>query len=148
MNGQLSEHFKALARAAWERAMDPTLTPDDAIRYMAQHIPLYLNVAATPDQAAAAGCPSCTYLGMWTDNWPGIPRDADHQHGSIWLFEAGILGMRGDPVANVYEVLVHEMGHALQRDHVLDAMEAERRAGVAGYQPAARGCDCPGMVAR
>ncbi len=125
----VSENFKSAVRSAIDAAAQ---VPDDAIRYMAQTIPIYLDVAATPEQGAAAGCPQCQFLGLWADHWTGYP---DEPHGTIWLFEQGITLLPGDPVNSIYDVLVHEMGHALQRDHVLDAMEAAK-------QP--RGCGCPG----
>ena len=137
----LSEEFKAAVNQAWQIATDPVQTQDDAIRYMARAIPIYVEPIATPDQAAAAGCPKCIYLGMWSERWPGMPVE---KHGIIWLFEAGIRTMRGNLVDNAYEVLTHEMGHALQRDHVLDAMEEERQRGVTSPSPP-RGCGCIGV---
>lgn len=137
---EASAQFRDLSWQALQNSWDPQVTRDDAIRWMAQRIPIYLEWEATPEQARAAGCPTCTYLGMWSDQWPGMETSA---HGAIWLFERGILSMRGDPVHNAYDVLVHEMGHAVQRNHVLDAMEAERQ-GRAYLAPASRGCGCPG----
>lgn len=147
MNGILSPQFVATVNQALQMAKDPTITRDDSRRWMASNIPIFLEDQASPQEAEAAGCPWCTYLGMWTPDWPGFPRS---EHGLILLFEDAIRSMRGDLVANVYQVLTHEMDHALQRDHVLDAMEAERKAAAAsGYNIAsngqsARGCGCPG----
>ena len=63
----VSGEFIEAVRLAWERAKDPLQTQDDAIRYMAHHIPIYLEYEAQPGQAAAAGCPQCLYLGIWTE---------------------------------------------------------------------------------
>lgn len=139
--------------------------PDDAIQYlingMPQTVTIYGEPHASSSQASAGGCAHCTYLGLWADHWPG------HQmgkHGAIWLFENGIRQMgtgqyndlvawdgrplKGTPnmpdllTSNTYEVFLHELGHALQRDHVLDALEAQKGAGASS---SARGCNvCPG----
>ena len=137
--------------------------PDDAVNYLMGGIPntvsIYPLPAATPDQATAGGCPHCTYLGLWSDYWPGFQMG---RHGAIWLFEDGISRMgehqyrdlvdwKGRPLgvgqtnvdqltANVYEVLLHEAGHALQRDHVLD--ELEKIKGQGAYAPARAAHDC------
>jgi len=147
----ISPEFVAATNAALEMAKT---APDDAIRYMATsepdgtpHLPIFALPKATEQQAAAGGCPNCTYLGLWADAWPGYPRSL---HGTIWLFEDGIRQLKGKAnqtpyenlVANTYQVLTHEMGHALQRDHVLDEMQ---KKGIIGGQTAARGCGtCPG----
>jgi len=113
--------------------------PDDAIQYMAVHVPVYVGVNATPDQAAAGGCVKCTYLGLWAASWPGYPYAP---HGSIWLFERGIRSVGGTLSENTLAVMVHEFGHALQRDHVLEAMEQAKARGA--WAPF-RGCgSCPG----
>lgn len=130
----LTEEFKTAVRSAIDAANQ---APDDAIRFMARTIPIYLDDKASPEQGAAAGCPKCSYLGLWADHWPGYPSEP---HGMIWLFENSIRTMGPDLVNHAYDVLVHEMSHALQRDHVLDAMEAEARGMVAPT----RGCNCPG----
>jgi len=100
---------------------------DDAVAYMAQFIPIYTQYRPTPEQAKAGGCVNCTYLGLWADRWPGYP---SYEHGIIWLFEEGIRSRSGDVQAQVFSTLIHEMDHALQRDHVLDALERKRSAGL------------------
>jgi hypothetical protein len=151
VSGDTSPRFKEAARSALLRAMDPARTPDDAIRYMARHIPIYLEYEASPQQAAEAGCAQCPYLGMWTPDWPGYERSP---HGTIVLFEKHMQHMHGNLEDNAYEVLTHEMGHALQRDHVLDALERDRVAAYARgltldeywtQAPRTRGCGCPGQ---
>lgn len=130
----ISEGFKqAVARAI----AAANQAPDDAIRYMARTIPIYLDQEASVEQSTAAGCATCSYLGLWANGWPGYPPEP---HGTIWLFESGISGMGGDIAENAYDVLVHEMSHALDRDHVLDAMEAEARGLAAPASP----CGCLG----
>ena len=120
--------------------------PDDAMQYLASEqygIPVYAQYRANPEQARAGGCVDCLYLGLWANHWNGYPQSP---HGLIWLFEDGITSQGGDLNTKAYEVLIHEFGHALQRDHVLDAMASKKASGmwrpnVAGSR--ARGC-CPG----
>jgi hypothetical protein len=135
----VSPDFYAAVQDAISRAVAQA---DDATVYMltgwgneSEVVPIYLLPDSLPAQREAGGCPHCTYLGLWTESWPGFPGGP---HGVIFLFEKGLRGMRGSQTFdgltnNVYEVLIHELGHALQRDHVLDAMEA---AGQAGYSAA------------
>ena len=174
----LSDEFKAAVHAAIAAVRT---VPDDSIQYMLtgfgnpnEVVPIYVEAAIAPEQAAAGGCASCRYLGLWADRWNGYPPSP---HGMIWLFEDGIRSMRsrlaeastplnylggfvenvrtaqGDLVANTTDVLVHELSHALQRDHVLDAMERARQQGIYAVAPAARaqqaGCNtCPGRSVR
>ncbi len=113
--------------------------PDDAVQYMSHHVPVYAMTVPTPEQAKAGGCANCTYLGLWASSWPGYP---PAPHGTIWLFETGIRSIGGDLRQNTLAVLLHEYDHALQRDHVLDAMAAAKAAG--SFTPY-RGCGvCPG----
>ena len=102
---------------------------DDAIAYAATHVPVYAERRATPQQARAAGCRTCIYLGLWADEWPGY---GSHPHGIIWLFEDGIRQTASQNEADLTNVVIavlhHELEHALQRDHVLDAMERQRAA--------------------
>ena len=138
-----------------------------ATQVMMSNIPewvtLYPLVQATPEMASAGGCPHCTYLGLWSDYWPGFKTG---KHGAIWLFQNGIYQMgprqysdlvdwRGRPMltsqidggqltANTYEVLLHELGHALQRNHVLDDMERLGYSHGAGARAAHDCGQCPG----
>ena len=98
--------------------------PDDSIRYMAKAIPIYAQWEPTPEMARAGGCPNCTYLGLWTQAWSGY---AGSQHGLIILFERGIRYIGHNLWQLTYDTLLHEFGHALQLDHVLDAMQAQAR---------------------
>jgi hypothetical protein len=108
--------------------------PDDAIRFAAGQVPVYTQRAPSLAQAHAGGCPPpCTYLGLWADEAtaarlfpPGPWSEEPAPHGIIWIFENGIRRVaRGDVYQQVHTTLVHELGHALQRDHVLDAMEQQ-----------------------
>lgn len=116
--------FVALVEDALAKA---SLAPDDAVRFMSYEIPVYVQPDADPDQKEAGGCSDCIYLGLWADQWPGFPEE---KHGQIWLFEQGIRGTDQHlPLdQRVYSVLVHEMDHALQRNHVLEDMEAQTKA--------------------
>jgi hypothetical protein len=162
--GQISSEF----HNAILKAIDLlSQVPDDAIQYLVNGMPdtvtLYGDPTASPSQAAAGGCAHCTYLGLWADAWPGHKIG---KHGAIWLFENGIRqmgqGQYDDLVAwdgrplkgtaqapdqltsNTYEVLLHELGHALNRDHVLDEVERLRAQGYSSPS-SARGCGvCPG----
>lgn len=121
---QVSPEFMTAVELALAEAIN---SPDPAVAYMAEHVPVYMQVAPTQQQAVAGGCPHCWYLGLWANNWPGyqiVP------HGTIWLFEAGIRHSTPDVVTGALSTLLHEMDHALQRDHVLEAME--RKAAVLG----------------
>lgn len=146
LSGRLpSPEFIAAVEAARHRALETGGDQDDdAIRYMAETIPTYAQFAASPDQARAGGCPNCVYLGLWADRWPAYP---DSRHGMIWLFDQGIRSVGGDLRAQVYQTLLHEYGHALQRDHVLDEMERRRnihRAAAMAYRPLPRSCSSCG----
>ena len=89
---------------------------DPALRYMLKNIPIYAQWAPTDAQRRAGGCYYCTYLGLWANSWPGYPEEP---HGMIWLFESGIRAKGGDLYDCTAAVLLHEMDHALQRDHIL-----------------------------
>jgi len=117
----LTEEFREATNLALMKAMRE---PNDAIRYMATHIPIYRQYEATDDMRKAGGCPDCEFLGLWTQEWPGYENS---QHGLIILFERGIRYKKRDLWQQCFDTLIHEFGHALQEDHVLDAMEAERR---------------------
>lgn len=136
----VSEEFKQACEAARIAALG---ADDDAVRYMAEVIPIYAQARPTREQAMAGGCATCTYLGLWADRWPGYPNSA---HGHIWLFDQGIRAIGGNLHRQVYSTLLHEFDHALQRDHVLDAMEGRKnganaqRAAAMAFLPQPRPC--------
>jgi hypothetical protein len=140
IKGNLSQVFIDTLEGARQKALH---SPDDAVRYMAEHIPIFAQWAPTPEQARAGGCERCVYLGLWADRWPGY---ANSLHGIIWVFESGIRGQGGNLPEQAYRTLIHEMDHALQRDHVLDSMESKRnsnavqKAAALAYHPAPRPC--------
>lgn len=131
-----TDDFKQAVISAIDRA---SKYPDDAVQYMSRFVPIYATRTPTQEQAQAGGCPSCTYLGLWAATWPGYPRAP---HGSIWLFENGIRTVRGSLQDNTLAVLLHEFDHALQRDHVLDAMSAAKASG--SWRPWRACGSCPG----
>ena len=136
MSNTISPEFKSVVNQAWQMSRQ---APDDSMRYMADNIPIWVLPKADPQKALAGGCPTCTYLGLWADQWPGYQSG---KHGIIFLFEDGIRGLHQNLLKDTYEVLTHEMGHALQRDHVLDEMQ---KLGMIGAQTGSRGCgQCPG----
>lgn len=114
-------------------------SPDEAVRYMVETVPVY--AAPRPDiaQAQAGGCPNCVYLGLWAARWTGYQQSP---HGIIWLFEEGIRRMGGRLPQQTLGTLLHEFDHALQRDHVLEALGQHKALAAAamGYRPAARRC--------
>lgn len=117
-----SDEFVAIVQQARLMA---AAAPDDAIRYMAHAIPINVLPYIIPAMAAAGGNPGRPHRGLWTDQWPGLGKP---EHGMIWIMEDGNrLSAGGDLLWTTYETLTHEMAHALQRDHVLDAMERERQ---------------------
>ena len=97
--------------------------PDLSVRYVMKNVPIFPAIVPTPQQAKAAGCEKCTFLGLWANSWPGYPAS---KHGDIWVFEDGVVKQaknKGIPVqAQVEDTLIHEAQHALGRDHVLEAM--------------------------
>lgn len=108
---------------------------DPALRYMLANIPIYAQWEPTGPQRRAGGCPNCTYLGLWANQWPGYTQT---QHGIIWLFERGIRGKAQHEGIDLYDatagVLLHELDHALQRDHILESLYPtvkERRVRIA-----------------
>jgi len=106
---------------------------DETVRFMVSYIPIYAQYRPTRAQAVAGGCPTCTYLGLWADAWPGYE---PAKHGLIFLFEEGIRSMGGALREQVYATLIHEMDHALQRDHILHGvMEAKAAAMYRPYAP-------------
>lgn len=135
----VSRDFYTAAEAAIARAKEH---PDRAIAYAAHVVPVYVDTAPEPEQARAGGCASCTYLGLWASSWPGYP---PVDHGLIWLFETGIRQHTAASLTDeVHFVLVHELGHALQRDHVLDEMKAKGLLDPYGHPLTghAAGCGC------
>ena len=122
---EISNEFRNAAMAARDRIAD--YHPDEAFRAAARWVPVYLQSHPTTEQAAAGGCVSCVYLGLWSDKWPGYP---DAPHGMIWLFEDGIRQARNTFDGQVYQTLEHELGHALGRDHVLDRLNDLKMRGL------------------
>ncbi len=77
---------------------------------------------------ADMNCRACTFLGLWTSSWPGYEKSP---HGLIFLFEDGIrkeiekkreIGVNSNLKEESLRVFLHEVDHALQRDHVLEAL--------------------------
>lgn len=127
----VSREFYAAAEAAIALARQD---PDLAVAYAAHVVPVYVATGPEPDQASAGGCVSCTFLGLWASSWPGYPAV---EHGVIWLFEDGIRSHTGASLTDeVHYVLLHELGHALQRDHVLDSMREEGLLDANGHPTA------------
>ncbi len=144
----VSPEFRAAVQRAIEMA---SYSSDEAYVFMASarpdgkpEVPVYIQYAPTQQQARSGGCPSCVYLGLWADRWPGYPT---FDHGSIWLFESGIRTMGGDLTEQTYMTLTHEYDHALQRDHVLEAMNKQKLAGMQvqarGFASSCRPCTRP-----
>jgi len=137
---QPSAEFIQAIHTAEQRARG---APDDAVRYMVDHIPVYAIYKPDDQMQRAAGCMTCIVLGLWVAEWPTV---ANSLHGSIFLYEQGIRRMGGDLTDQTYQVLIHEFGHALQRDHVLDAMERQglvaRGSLLNTGQPQGRPCGC------
>lgn len=138
-----SPQFVAAVKGAIQQARD---YEDDAVQYLASleyGIPVYAQFKANQEQARAGGCDNCLYLGLWASSWNGYPNSP---HGLVWLFETGIRAQGGNLQQEALRVLLHEFDHALQRDHVLDAMQAKMAAGA--WRPStapSRGCSrCPG----
>lgn len=132
-----STEFQDAVRAA---IMQARSAPDDAVRYMSDHIPIWAMYEAEQSQKVAGGCPNCFYLGLWARDWPGYNPT---MHGIIFLFESGIRQMGGELYAQTYSTLLHEFNHALQKDHVLDQMERVKRGAAGQYvNPNTRGCGC------
>lgn len=135
--------------AEFERAVKSAIagvqeSPDEAARFAMHYVPVFVQPEPTREQAIAGGCPTCTYLGLWTSNWPGytaadmgIPQD--EWHGVIFLFERGIRSMNPDLHAQTQATLVHEIDHALERDHVLEHLN-RAKAQIAAQAMQARGC--------
>lgn len=123
----ITPQFRSFVKAAIDELGD---SEDPAVAYMSQQVPVFVQFAPTPQQARAGGCPDCTYLGLWANTWPGYD---DTPHGMIWLFEHGIRRAGGDLYSRIVYTLLHEMEHALQRDHVLDALTAKKRAAAYSF---------------
>jgi len=119
---------------------------DEAVAFAARVVPVYAQRDVDPYQERVGGCRlpggrKCTYLGLWANGWAD-PEFPDAPHGRIFLFEEGIrtygdrLGV--DLFTQVYDTYLHEIGHALQRDHVLEALKAEQRAQALAEAASAR----------
>jgi len=123
-----SSEFINAVQAAIQEAQG---SDDECIDYCAQNVPTYVQYQPTPQQSRAGGCRYCTYLGLWTDHWPGYERAP---HGLIFLFEDGIRKeIEKKTAQGIYttlqdeclRVFLHEVDHALQRDHVLEGMRQQ-----------------------
>lgn len=125
MANQVSTEFMEAVHWAAEQAGKSN---DELVSFAIHYIPVYAQTEPTPQQARAGGCEKCTYLGLWSDAWPGMPRT---EHGTIWLFENGIRKYSSNLYDQVLETLLHEIDHAVQRNHVLESLnqaKAEARA--------------------
>ena len=97
--------------------------PDKAVRYAAEVVPVYVMPYPTSELEAAASCDFCHHLGRWI---PGSHDGVDAPHGTVYLFEKGITDeAEANRHDNTYGALVHELGHALNRDHVIEEMTAK-----------------------
>lgn len=117
---------------------------DEPIAFAAQVVPVYPQRVPDEAQLHAANAAGKILLGLWVDEWQGLPRA---EHGIIFLFEEGIRYMPGQMAHQVYLTLLHELDHALQRDHVLDDLNA-RKAAAYNMQAAAQsygGCGVCGQ---
>jgi hypothetical protein len=119
-----TNQFISAVRAAIAKAKE---SDDPAVRYAAAAVPIYAQPKATEAQALACGCKDCLYLGLWANAWSGYQSS---EHGIIWLFEEGIrqtMDRTGlDMETQCLSVLLHEIDHALQRDHVLEALQQQQ----------------------
>ncbi len=123
MDNRVSTEFFDAVQWATEQAAQSN---DELVRFAIHFIPVYPQREPTPAQARAGGCSTCTYLGLWSDAWPGMPRT---EHGTIWLFENGIRKYSTDLYDQVLKTLLHEIDHAVQRNHVLESLnEAKAKA--------------------
>lgn len=98
---------------------------DEAAAYAAHVVPVLAQRVPDEQQYKASRANGRMLLGLWVDRWPGIP---SAPHGTVFIFEEGIRAMGGDLVQESYKTIMHELDHALQRDHVLEALQAERAA--------------------
>ena len=122
----VSSDFLAAVEAAVVRARQ---SPDECVAFMAAgNVPVFAQRRPDLAQARAGGCTACTYLGLWADSWVGYEWS---EHGIIWLFEEGIRKQGGDLTQQALITLLHEMDHALQRDHVLEALGRRQTATAA-----------------
>ena len=126
----VSPEFQEAVLQAWNRAQH---NPDPAVRFAAQNVPIYVTNKVTPAQARDAGCPDCTILGLWAahayaDYPPAEGGYPASNHGLIWLYEDGIRSCAGNLEETTHSVLIHEIDHALQRDHILEAMRKQQPA--------------------
>lgn len=115
---------------ATRRALDAARTVDDAcVQYVLQHVPVYIQPFPTPEQLRQSGARGKMLLGIWAPRWPGLETGP---HGLIVLFEEGIRWSaenHGNALnTETLAVLLHEIQHALQRDHILQAVEKEQEA--------------------
>lgn len=95
---------------------------DPQVQLAAYEVPVFLQTRPDLEQRQAGGCLNCTYLGLWTDHWPGYGKP---DHGLVFLFEDGIKARatQGNLETQTFETLRHEIDHALQRDHVLEKLQ-------------------------
>ena len=106
---------------------------DEAAAFAASVVPIWTMRDANPEMKRAGRCPGCRFLGLWAKKWTGY---TDEEHGHIWLFEEGIreeARRKGISLSDqLADTLIHELDHALERDHVLEHM---RRAQATGQWP-------------
>jgi len=123
-NASVSQEFLAAVKWASEQVAEDE---DEAQRFAIHYVPVYAQAHPTREQAVAGGCTKCTYLGLWSNDWPGYPKT---DHGTIWLFEQGIRSQGGDLYQQVLSTLKHEIDHALERDHVLEHLRQVKAAAM------------------
>jgi len=110
---------------------DVQRNPDEAVRFAMAFVPVFVMKRPTPEMAQAGGCATCTYLGLWAQHWPGYgPSELgikpENWHGVIFMFEDGIRSMTNNVNLQARQTLLHEIDHALERDHVLQHLQAAK----------------------
>lgn len=107
--------------------------PDEAAAFAASVVPIWTMRDATPEMKKAGRCEHCRFLGLWAASWPGYDPEA---HGHIWLFEDGIREQaRRERIAvmdQIANTLVHELDHALERNHVLEHLRKAQTMAAQG----------------
>ena len=110
---------------------------DEAAAFAATVVPIDAMRDATPEMKRAGRCVPCRFLGLWAMTWPG---EEPSPHGHIWLFEDGIREearrRRISLSDQIADTILHEIDHALERDHVLEGLQ---QAKAEGWWPAGVG---------